>query len=98
MSYIRWQEFALSRHDIFRYAMIQFRQLLSPIRIIENIAVSRSIRDLKRLRRRYGGTRWRKVKGTARVELINGEIRLAELHWYEAHGIGKETKIKRLLD
>jgi hypothetical protein len=79
--------------------MIQFRQLLSPIRIIENIAVSRSIRDLKRLRRRYGGTRWRKVKGTARVELINGEIRLAELHWYEAHGIGKkETKIKRLLD
>jgi hypothetical protein len=46
-----------------------------------------------------GGTRWRKVKGTGRVELINGEIRLAELHWYEAHGIGKkETKIKRLLD
>jgi len=79
--------------------MIQFRRIASPITVIENIAVSGSVRDLKRLRRRHGGRRWRKVKGSAYVELVTGEIRLAELHWYEAHGIGKkEMKIKRLLD
>ena len=79
--------------------MIQFRRVVSPVAVIENIAVSGSIRDVRRLRRLYGGRRWRKVKGAAEVELMNGEIRLAELHWYEAHGIGKrEIKIKRLLD
>jgi hypothetical protein len=79
--------------------MIQFRRIVSDVKIIENIAVSHSIRELKRLRRLYGGRRWRKVKGSASVELITGEIRLAELHWYEAHGIGKkQIKIKRLLD
>ena len=79
--------------------MIQFRRLVSSLTVIENIAVSGSIRELKRLRRLYGGRRWRKIKGSAYVELLNGEIRLAELHWYEAHGIGKkQVKIKRLLD
>jgi hypothetical protein len=79
--------------------MIQFRRIVSPITIIENIAITRRIRDLKRLRRLHGGRRWRKVKGSAHVELLNGEVRLAELHWYEAHGIGrKDIKIKRLLD
>jgi hypothetical protein len=79
--------------------MIQFRRIVSPITVIENIAISRGIRELKRLRRLYGGRRWRKVKGSAQVELINGELHLAEVHWYEAHGIGKkEVKIKRLLD
>lgn len=79
--------------------MIQFRRIVSPITVIENIAVSTGIRDLARLRRTYGGRRWRKVKGRALVELLTGEIRSAELHWYEAHGIGKqEIKIKRLLD
>ena len=79
--------------------MIQFRRIVSPIAVIENIAVSRGIRELKRLRRVHGGRRWRRVKGSAYVELITGEVRLAELHWYEAHGIGrKEIKIKRLLD
>ena len=79
--------------------MIQFRRIVSPIAVIENIAVSRGIRELKRLRRVHGGRRWRKVKGSAYVELLTGEVRLAELHWYEAHGIGrKEIKIKRLLD
>ena len=79
--------------------MIQFRRIISPIAVIENIAVSRGIRELKRLRRVHGGRRWRKVKGSAYVELLTGEVRLAELHWYEAHGIGrKEIKIKRLLD
>jgi hypothetical protein len=79
--------------------MIQFRRIVSPIVIIENIAVSRGIRELKRLRRVHGGRRWRKVKGSAYVELLTGDIRLAELHWYEAHGIGRqEIKMKRLLD
>jgi hypothetical protein len=79
--------------------MIQFRRIASPITDIETIAVSGSVRDVKRLRRLHGGRRWRKVKGSAHVELVTGEIRLAELHWYEAHGIGKkEMKIKRLLD
>jgi hypothetical protein len=79
--------------------MIHFRRIVSSITVIENIAVSGSIRDLARLRKLYGGRRWRKVKGSAQVELITGEIRLAELHWYEAHGVGrKEIKVKRLLD
>jgi len=79
--------------------MIQFRRIVSPITVIENIAVSGGIKDLARLRRTYGGRRWRKLKGSALVELMTGEIRLAELHWYEAHGIGKKLiKIKRLLD
>lgn len=79
--------------------MIQFRRIVSPIQVIENIAVSGSIRELRRLRRLYGGRRGRKVKGSAYVELINGDIRLAELHWYEAHGVGKrQIKIKRVLD
>lgn len=79
--------------------MIHYRRIVSLIAVIENIAVSSGIRDLQRLRRTYGGQRWRKVKGTATVELTTGEIRMAELHWYEAHGVGKrEIKIKRLLD
>lgn len=79
--------------------MIQFRRIVPPIKILENIAISSSIRELKRLRRVHGGRRWRKVKGSAQVELLSGEVRLAELHWYEAHGVGKkEIKIKRLLD
>jgi len=78
--------------------MIQFLQIVSSIVVIENIAVSGSIKERDRLRRRYGGRRWRKVKGSAQVELLTGEVRLAELHWYEAHGVGKkEIKIKRLL-
>ncbi len=52
-------------------------------------------RDRARLRRRYGNARWRKLKGIAKLRLLNGTIRLAELHWYEAHGIGKkEFKLK----
>lgn len=79
--------------------MIQFRRIISQITVLENIAVANHIRDLARLRRRYGGRRWRKLKGRALVELMTGEIRSAELHWYEAHGVGrKEIKIKRLLD
>jgi hypothetical protein len=66
---------------------------------IETIAQGSSIRDLARLIRRYGSGRWRKCKGVASVELENGAVRRVELHWYEAHGIGRqELKIKRYLE
>jgi hypothetical protein len=73
--------------------------LVGDIEHIETIATGRGIRDLSRLRRLYGKGYWRKMKGTARIRLRNGRVRLAELHWYEAHGIGKkELKRKRYLD
>jgi hypothetical protein len=57
------------------------------------------IREIKRLRKQYGKGQWRKLKGIARVRLANGRTRLTELHWYQAHGIGKkEIKRKRYLD
>jgi hypothetical protein len=66
---------------------------------VETIAAGNRIRELPRLRRLYGKGRWRKMKGVASIRLRDGRIRLAELHWYEAHGIGeKEFKRKRYLD
>jgi hypothetical protein len=66
---------------------------------IETIAVGSGIREVKRLQKQYGKGRWRKLKGIARIRLTGGRLRLAELHWYEAHGIGKkEIKRKRYLD
>jgi hypothetical protein len=57
-----------------------------------------SIRELSRLRKVYGPGRWRKRKGIARIQLGDGTVRTAEIHWYEAQGIGrKELKIKRIL-
>ena len=74
-------------------------EIISEITDIETIAVSSSIRDIERLRKRYGRGRWRKLKGIAMICLANGRIRQAEIHWYEAHGIGKkEIKRKRYLD
>ena len=65
----------------------------------EMCSAGRKIHDLARLRRTYGSGRWRKLKGIAQVRLMSGTIRLAELHWYEAHGIGrKEMKRKSYLD
>ena len=72
-------------------------QLISEILEIELIAAGKSIRELKRLRKAYGSGRWRKLKGVASIRFSNGTIHQAELHWYEAHGIGrKEVKIKRI--
>lgn len=74
-------------------------ELLSKISEIEPIAVAGQIRDIAKLRRKYGKGRWRKLKGIATIRLRNGRVRVAELHWYEAHGIGrKEMKRKRYLD
>ncbi|MEO6050711.1 MAG: hypothetical protein ABIP78_05185 [Pyrinomonadaceae bacterium] len=64
-------------------------ELISEITLIEITAVEKGIRDLSRLRKMYGRGRWRKLKGVAHIRLRSGRIRLAEIHWYEAHGIGK---------
>lgn len=72
--------------------------IISPIADVESIATGREIRDLRRLQRLYGKGRWRKMKGVATIRLASGRVRRAELHWYEAHGIGrKELKRKRNL-
>ena len=70
-------------------------QIIGSIRDVETIAVGRQIRDVARLRRAYGKARWRKMKGRATVKLRDGTVRQAEVHWYEAHGIGRrELKLK----
>jgi hypothetical protein len=74
-------------------------EIISEISNIETIAVGNSIRDIARLRKSYGKGRWRKIKGIAQIRLQNGKIHTAEIHWYEAHGIGKkEVKRKLYLD
>lgn len=73
-------------------------EIIGELSAVETIAVGSGIRELARLRKRYGRGRWRKRKGVARVRLPSGEIVRAELHWYEATGIGKrEFKIKQFL-
>ncbi len=70
-------------------------ELIGEITEVKTIATGTGVRDRARLRRLYGRARWRKVKGVAQVRPPNGRIRLAEIHWYEAHGIGKrELKLK----
>jgi len=73
-------------------------EIIGEIADIETIAVGSSIREITRLRKVYGSGRWRKLKGTAMIRLSDGTVCEAEIHWYEAHGIGKrEIKIKRIL-
>ena len=74
-------------------------ELLEELREVETIATSSEIREIARLRKLYGRGRWRKRKGVARVRLRSGTEVEAEIHWYEAHGIGRrEYKIKRFLE
>jgi len=74
-------------------------QVLGQIDEVETIAVGSKIRILPFLQESFGRGRWRKLKGVAQVRLDNGDVRLAELHWFEAHGIGKKfLRIKRYLD
>ena len=71
-------------------------EIIGPLYEVESIAVDSSIRCLPRLRRAYGPGRWRKLKGRAKIEWEDGTIATAELHWYEAHGVGRrEMKIIR---
>lgn len=74
-------------------------EIIGELSEIETIARGPSVRERARLRKQFGAGRWRKLKGLATVRLANGRIRTVELHWYEAHGIGKKKlKIKRYLD
>ena len=74
-------------------------EIVGRIHETETIAVGRGVRILPVLRKRFGKGRWRKRKGVAQVRLRDGTIRLAEVHWFEAHGIGKKfIRIKRYLD
>lgn len=74
-------------------------EILGEISHAETFAVGSSIREVARLRKLYGKGRWRKRKGIARVRLGDGHVQLAEVHWYEASGIGrKEFKIKRFIE
>jgi hypothetical protein len=69
------------------------------IKEVKVIAVNLSIRERKSLKTLFGGKRWRKLKGRGTVRFPDGSVHQAELHWYEAHGIGKrKMKVKRLLD
>ena len=74
-------------------------EIVGEIRNVETIAVGGRIRDIMRLRNQFGAGRWRKLQGVAAVRLSSGRTRIVEVHWYEAHGIGKrKMKIKRFLD
>ncbi|MBC8390952.1 MAG: hypothetical protein H8E17_00070 [Deltaproteobacteria bacterium] len=74
-------------------------EIIGDIEEIETISAGGGIHDIMRLRKQYGFGRWRKLKGTATIRLQSGTICKAELHWYEAHGIGiKKMKIKKFLD
>ena len=73
-------------------------ELLTDISNVEVVAEGGGVRVTRLLRRMYGGRHWRKLKGSATVRLRDGRIREAEIHWYEAHGVGrKRFKIKRLV-
>ncbi|MFO8031132.1 MAG: hypothetical protein R6U22_01155 [Desulfohalobiaceae bacterium] len=65
-------------------------ELIGDIEKIEVIAVGGNIRDIERIQNQYGSGRWRKLKGYGKIKLQNGIVRRAEIHWYEAHGIGKK--------
>jgi hypothetical protein len=73
-------------------------EILGEISNVETFASGSGIHEIARLRRIYGKGRWRKRKGIGRIRLSDGSVHLAEVHWYEAAGIGrKEFKIKHLV-
>lgn len=74
-------------------------EIIGPVRNIEHIARGTSVKIRAYLRKAYGRGSWKKLKGIATIRLQNGAVHQVELHWYEAHGIGKrDMKIKRYLD
>ena len=74
-------------------------EIVGKVEDIERIAIGGRINDIMRLHRQFGRGRWRKLKGVAKVRIAGRQFRKAEVHWYEAHGIGKKKmKIKRFLD
>lgn len=80
-------------------APVDVFKITAPIEDVGIIAKGTAIRERKRLWKTYGKGRWRKLKGIANIEFADGTMCEAEVHWYEAHGIGaKEYKIKRIID
>jgi hypothetical protein len=78
---------------------VAFFEILGDIVSVRVIASGRGVRRARLLRERYGGRRWRKLKGIAHIQDELGLTRVAELHWYEANGVGRRgMKIKRFLD
>jgi len=74
-------------------------RIVGRIEDVEVIASGTSIHERKRLWKAYGKARWRKLKGIANIEFSDGTMCQAEIHWYQAHGIGaKEHKIKHIID
>ena len=74
-------------------------EIVGKIDEVQRIAKAPSVRERARLHRQFGRARWRKLKGIATIRLASGVLRRAELHWYEAHGIGRrKLKIKRFLE
>ncbi|MGO8797317.1 MAG: hypothetical protein ACLQLC_21065 [Candidatus Sulfotelmatobacter sp.] len=74
-------------------------KVIGPITDVEVIATGAAIRERKRLWKIYGKARWRKLKGISKIEFADGTMCEAEIHWYEAHGIGaKEHKVKRTVE
>jgi hypothetical protein len=74
-------------------------EIVGGIEVVETIATGNAIREIAGLIEEFGAGRWRKLKGVALVRLPDDSMRLAEIHWYEADGIGKrKIKIKRYLD
>ena len=86
----------------FWYTQVEFHvmkvEIIGEITFVETIAAGSSVRSIARLRKLYGEGRWRKCKGFVMVRLPDGIVCQAEVHWYEAHGIGRrEIKVKRIL-
>ena len=74
-------------------------EIIGPITEIKRIAVGSGIRNLQWLRDQFGPGRWRKLKGRATVRMSDESLRIAEVHWYEAEGVGRRRmKIKRFLE
>ena len=73
-------------------------EIIGKIAEVETIATGNGIRKVARLQKRYGQGRWRKLKGVATVSLGGNTVRRAEIHWYEANGIGRKFKVKHFLD
>lgn len=94
----------LGRHFLDGYHLLcddprMYFEILGEITQVETFATGSGIREISRLRKLYGKGRWRKRKGIAKVKLSDGSVHVAEIHWYEATGVGKkEFKIKRLLE
>ncbi len=76
-----------------------FFEIIGRITGVQNIAQGTNVRSRHRLNKMFGPEKWRKLKGKARVRLRNRNERIAEVHWYESHGLGKkDSKVKRFLD